>query len=133
MLKITSPAALAAIILVDFAAIPAAGNAQTTSKGELIIYGDDPCPRPEGEVIVCRRRPAAERYRIPQAYRPGGDRQETQGWAGQQQALRTVGATGAGSCSAVGPGGHTGCLAQQIRQAEAERKEAEAADTPPER
>ncbi|QIK78400.1 hypothetical protein G7077_05250 [Sphingomonas piscis] len=133
MLKITTPLALAAIVLADAAAIQAPATAQTNSRGEIIVYGDDPCPRPEGEVIVCRRRPATERYRIPEAYRPTGDRQQTQGWVGQQQALRTVGATGTGSCSEVGPGGHTGCLLRDIQNNDAAREEADEADTAPTR
>ena len=36
----------------------------------LIVYGDDPCPKGEGdEIIVCARKPESERYRIPKKLR----------------------------------------------------------------
>jgi len=132
MLKFAMSITAAATLAAGMATISAPANAQANRRGQIIVYGSDPCPRQaDDEVVVCVRRPATERYRIPEAYRPSGDRQETQGWTGQQQALRTVGATGAGSCSEVGPGGHTGCLLKQIQNNKAEREEAEAGDTPP--
>ena len=34
----------------------------------LLVYGDDPCPKGEGdEIVVCARRPESERYRIPKS------------------------------------------------------------------
>ena len=132
MLKFAGPFTAAIGLAAGFTAVSTPADAQSNRRGQIIVYGNDPCPRQaDDEVVVCVRRPAEERYRIPQAYRPGGDRQETQGWVGQQQDLRTVGATGIGACSDVGPGGHTGCLLQQIRRGQAEREEAEAGQTPP--
>jgi hypothetical protein len=106
--------------------------AQTNSRGEVIVYGNDPCPRStDDSVVVCVRRKEEERFRIPQAYRPSGTRQQSQSWSTQSRALTTAGATGTNSCSAVGPGGWAGCLQQEIDQAKQEADEAQQTDTPP--
>ena len=132
MMKLTISIGSAAALAAGLAAIPAAGQAQSNTRGQIIVYGDDPCPRAaDDEVVVCVRRPAEERYRIPQAYRPSGTRQQTQSWAAQSRALATAGATGTNSCSAVGPGGWTGCLQQEIKEAKEEAQEARAAETAP--
>ena len=59
------------------AAIPSAGLAQRGNQiSEIIVYGNDPCPRStDDEVVVCARKPEAERYRIPEKLREGGPRQ----------------------------------------------------------
>lgn len=132
MLRIIAPIAGAIGLAAGLAVVAAPADAQSTRRGQIIVYGADPCPRQaDDEVVVCVRRPAEERYRIPEAYRPTGDRQQGQSWARQSQDLRTVGATGPGSCSEVGPGGHTGCLLKQIQRNEAENEEAVAAETIP--
>jgi hypothetical protein len=69
---------------------------------------------------------------MPEALNPKGTRQQRQSWSRQSQALRTVGATGIGSCSAVGPGGFTGCLNQEIKQTRRESREATQQDHAPE-
>jgi hypothetical protein len=106
-------------------ALPAPAMAQSSdSVSEIIVYGNDPCPRStDDQVVVCARRPEAERYRLPQQYRPSGTRQEKTAWANRARALETVGATGTNSCSPVGPGGFTGCLTQVINQARRETRE----------
>ena len=104
--------------------------AQRTS--EIIVYGTDPCPRStDDDVVVCARRPEAERFRIPEVLRENGTRQEGQSWTKQAEALSTVGATGVGSCSAVGPGGHTGCAQQEINRAFRDRGEGDRAAVAP--
>ena len=91
---------------------------------EIIVYGNDPCPRStDDEVVVCARKPEAERYRIPEKLRQGGSRQSRQAWAARAKSLEYVGRTGIQSCSPVGPGGHTGCLEQLIGNARAEQRE----------
>ena len=132
MLKYAVSATAAIGLAAGFAALSSPADAQSNRRGQIIVYGNDPCPREtDDEVVVCVRRPAEERYRIPEAYRPGGDRQETQGWVNQSKDLRTVGSTGIGSCSEVGPGGHTGCLLKEIQRSKADREEAAEGDTPP--
>lgn len=106
---------------------------QKGSIAEIIVYGNDPCPRStDDQVVVCARRPEAERYRIPKKYRESGTRQERQSWTSKAQTLETVGATGINSCSAVGPAGYTGCLTQIIKEAREGRKEQAADEAPPE-
>jgi len=116
------------------AAIPAPAEAQAGNAiAEIIVYGNDPCPRStEDQVVVCARRPEAERYRIPEKLRPSGTRQQTQAWANKAKVLETVGNTGTNSCSPVGPGGFTGCLTRVIKEAKQESRERSEQNVPPE-
>ena len=115
-----------------FAALPAPAVAQQSSVAEIIVYGNDPCPRStDDQVVVCARRPESERYRIPERLRPGGTRQQTEAWANKAKVLETVGDTGINSCSPVGPGGYTGCLTQVIRQAREQRRQQAEESVPP--
>jgi hypothetical protein len=99
------------------AALPSPAAAQQQNIAEIIVYGNDPCPRStDDQVVVCARRPEAERYRIPPKLRPSGTRQQTNSWAQNSKVLETVGATGTNTCSPVGPGGFTGCEAQVINE-----------------
>src|SRR5437868_5559411 len=118
MISLAAGAALAA----GSALLPTPVAAQSTS--EITVFGSDPCPRStDTQIYVCNRRPEGERYRLPKNQQLQGTRQQRQSWAQQSRALTTVGNTGTGSCSAVGPGGHTGCLIQEINQAKQEAKE----------
>ena len=132
-LLITLSAATAAIGA--FVALPSSAAAQQPQGtiGEIIVYGNDPCPRStDDQVVVCARRPEAERYRLAPKLRPSGTRQEMQSWGVRSRSLETVGATGTGSCSPVGPGGFTGCMIQSINQARQQRRETVEGNTPPE-
>ena len=102
------------------------------SVSEIIVYGNDPCPRStDDQVVVCARRPEAERYRLPQQYRPSGTRQQKTAWANRARALETVGSTGTNTCSPVGPGGFTGCLTQVINDARKDNRERSEQDAVP--
>ncbi len=133
MSKLVFSLAGSAVLAAGLAAIPTAGQAQSSGNiSEVIVYGDDPCPRStDDDVVVCARKPERERYRIPEALRPNGTRQEREAWASRARSLETVGRTGINSCSPVGPGGFTGCLDQVVNQARRERTEGTAADTAP--
>jgi hypothetical protein len=123
----------AAMAVSGLALTPLPAAAQQ-SAGEVIVYGNDPCPRASnGAVVACHRRPETERYRLPQNQRTSGARQERQSWANKSQELMATGNTGTMSCSAVGPGGHTGCLIQEINRSKAEAQEATDQQTAPER
>ena len=115
------------------AALPAPALAQSSKVSEIVVFGTDPCPRStDDEVVVCARKPEAERYRIPERYRQTGSRQSRESWANRAIAFETYGRTGINSCSPVGPGGFTGCTQQLINQAVKERKEQAAGAAPPE-
>jgi hypothetical protein len=90
----------------------------------LIVYGNDPCPRGQGdEIVVCARKPESERYRIPPNLRDDANSPTNEAWANKAESLEYVGRTGINSCSTVGPAGYTGCLNQMITQARAERQQ----------
>lgn len=111
---------------------PAQAQSSQGRIAEVIVYGDDPCPRStDSEVVVCARKPEAERYRIAEAYRSTGPRQTRESWAMRAKSFEYVGRTGIMSCSAVGPGGSTGCLQNMIDRAKAESGEADDKAVPP--
>ena len=116
-----------AAALAGFALAPAqAQDSSDTGRriAEIIVYGNDPCPRStDDQVVVCARKPESERYRIPERLRSTGSPQAREAWANKARALETVGATGTNSCSPVGPGGFTGCLTRVIREARQESRD----------
>jgi hypothetical protein len=133
MSKLVSSLAGSAVLAAGLAAIPTVGQAQSTGNiSEVVVYGNDPCPRStDDDVVVCARKPERERYRIPEKLRPNGSRQSREAWASRARSLETVGRTGINSCSPVGPAGFTGCLTEVVREARRERDEGTAADTAP--
>ena len=135
MLKLSNltlaAASLALALPAALAPLPAL--AQNGRISEIIVYGTDPCPRStDDEVVVCARKPEAERYRIPEKLREGGSLQSRQSWANRAIAFETYGRTGINSCSPVGPAGFTGCTQQLINQAFKERREEAESSTAPE-
>lgn len=133
MTKLIFPFAATAALAGGLAALSAPATAQDNDRiNEIIVYGNDPCPRStDDEVVVCARKPEGERYRIPERLRTGGPRQTREAWANKARSLETVGATGINSCSPVGPAGFTGCLVQVIKQARSETNESDAQNTAP--
>lgn len=112
---------------------PQPAAAQNTKVSEIIVYGTDPCPRStDDEVVVCARKPEAERYRIPEKLRQGGSLQSRQSWANRAIAFETQLGNGLYTCSPVGNAGFTGCTQQVINQAFKEREEEAKGATPPE-
>src|SRR5687768_14674821 len=98
----TTLMALAGIASLPLMAIGLPSAAQNAPQdGVLIIYGEDKCPtNADGdEIVVCVRRPAEERYRIPKDLRDQETKRENESWAVRQQDTLAVGATGIGSCS----------------------------------
>ncbi len=132
MSRVTITLAAAAGLAAGLAARPAAAQ-EAGAVNEIIVFGNDPCPRStDDDIVICARKPESERYRIPERLRSGGPRQTREAWANKARQFETVGSTGTFSCSPVGPGGHTGCLTQIINQARRERGEATAQGTAPE-
>ncbi len=134
MTKLIFPLAATAALAGGLAALSAPAAAQDSDRiSEIIVYGNDPCPRStDDDIVVCARKPEGERYRIPERFRTGGPRQTREAWANRARALETVGATGINSCSPVGPAGFTGCLVQVIKQARSESNETATQNTAPE-
>ncbi len=110
---------LAATLLLTPLAAPLPALAQDRV---LTIFGNDRCP----ENTICVRAKESERYRIPKDLRQDAIiAPNRQAWAAKAQSTLDAGAkTGIGSCSAIGPGGQTGCFAQRAAQAKAERQQA---------
>lgn len=106
----------AAALSTMIAAIPAPVAAQTDRV--LTIFGEDKCPRD----TICVRAPESERYRIPKEFRDRVPKASDNAWSNRVQSMEYVGQTGAGSCSASGAGGWTGCYQKMLRQAQEERK-----------
>lgn len=91
----------------------------------LVVYGEDPCPQPEGdEIVVCARQPESERYRIPKPLRDKKkDELSESSWTSRAEGLdEATRFTRPDSCSTVGTGGQTGCLATMLRQWRAARR-----------
>lgn len=100
-------------------------------NGVLTLYGNERCPTNAAgeEIVVCRRRPAEEQFRIPKELREFEVTPQNETWAVRETANRDAGAVGIGSCTTVGPGGGIGCNTRFVRRNKAEAKaEAKAAE-----
>lgn len=65
------------------------------------------------EVLVCGRRKADERYRMPGHDGPFDPDEEQQSVMRERSSWAEQGDTGIGSCGPVGPGGWTGCMLKE--------------------
>jgi hypothetical protein len=132
LISLTAAASAAGIAALFAGTATAQDTSDSDKIAEIIVYGNDPCPRStEDAIVVCARKPESERYRIPERYRDSGPRQTRQSWAQKAKSFEYVGRTGIQSCSAVGPGGSTGCLQNMIDRAKAEAREASGQSVPP--
>jgi hypothetical protein len=104
---------------------PALAADQAAEKvNQLIVFGNDPCPAStDDQITVCARKDEGERFRIPEPLRDNPNQSSNQAWTQRVKAYETVGSFGTNSCSPVGAGGDTGCLAKLINNAYAERKQ----------
>lgn len=115
------------------AVIPAYALAQANKPAEgppaerinqVIVYGDDPCPKGDGgDIVVCVRKEDKERYRIPPNLRSDPNSPASQSWLNTAKSIEYVGQSGIQSCSPVGSGGASGCFAKLARMAKAEREQ----------
>jgi len=113
-----------ALLPLGLAALPQASLAQDAGGDRVntvIIYGEDECPASSGdEITVCARLDESERFRIPERLRMSED-PANEAWSSKVRAFETVGDFGPLSCSTSGMGSETGCTAQMIEAAYAER------------
>jgi hypothetical protein len=116
-----------AAILLGITTVSAPALAQKTQR-YVEVYGDDACPMgSDNEVVVCAKKPESDRYRIPERLRSPTATPATETSAARAEALQGIGesgsgARGTGSCSPAGGNGWTGCWAEQIRRAKAEKQ-----------
>jgi hypothetical protein len=122
---------LLAALLISTTATPAAAE-PPQRVFNLIVYGNDPCPKGAGgEIIVCARRPESERYRIPKKLRDKPAPSGGPGWGSQVATMEEVQRQNLpNSCSAIGSNGFTGCTAKMLQQWFAERRMQESKGEP---
>lgn len=114
-------------------AAPADPVKRAPVDGVLVLYGNEQCPTDSNgnEIVVCTRRSAREQFRVPKELRDFKVTPQNESWAKRAPEAANAGAaTGIGSCTAVGPGGSTGCWNQQMglgRQQAQEKKKDDAA------
>lgn len=122
-MKIAIPLA-AATLAAGLMATSAPAQTDNRRVAQIIVYGNDPCPRVTGgdDIVVCARRPERERYRIPEVFREGQRLRDGESWAARAESVEDEGEAGIGSCSAVGPAGFTGCWEEMMRQYRQDRR-----------
>jgi hypothetical protein len=118
-------AELVALMLV--AALPETGSAQlppaatarvTAPTRDCAARSGAAAGEQEAEIVVCGRREGRSPYRVPESD-PGFDPSGTvDSVSRERHRLLDLGATGIQSCSAVGPGGWTGCDLIRWREAQ---------------
>jgi hypothetical protein len=84
------------------------------------------CPPPSstGEVVVCGT--LEDPYRIPKNLRESKPDAATQSWVNRAETMDEVGRVAGGlpnTCSPVGTGGQTGCVAKQLRDYAADKRQ----------
>ena len=126
MTRLMITLAAAATLASGLVILPAPAFAQA-GQLQADVFGNDPCPTG----YICVRHKESDRYRLPKAQQLQGTRQQRESWAQRSRPLMTVGNTGVGSCSAVGPGGREGCLVQEINQAKRDTQEQQQSDQAP--
>jgi len=90
----------------------------------LTVYGNDSCPPGrDNEIVVCARRPEAERYRIPKELREKSASSGAPGWTSQAATMEETqrDSLPVSGCSVVSSSA-AGCLAKALRQWRAERR-----------
>lgn len=101
---------------------PAPAAAQVQDR-VIDVYGDDPCPSSNGqEIVVCKRHPRGEQFRIPRELRDS-EAPPTPS-ANAVSAISTTGGSAAQvqSCNAIGGGVNAGCFKKQADAWKAEKR-----------
>lgn len=107
-------------------AAPMPALAQISADRVIDVYGNERCPSSGGQqIVVCRRHPETERYRIPKDLRDSEP--EPQAAGGNPNALSAVNTTGGTgvqiqSCNAIGAGVNAGCTKSQLDNWKAQQR-----------
>ncbi len=97
----------------------------------LTVYGEDPCPKGQGdEIIVCARQPESERYRIPKKIRDRPVVSDAGGWTNQAAAAEEIQRELTLSGCTASNSSIFGCLQKALRIWRAEREMAKRENTP---
>ncbi|MET0268999.1 MAG: hypothetical protein ABW173_01105 [Sphingomonas sp.] len=122
---------LAAGIVALAGVAPAETGSPPQRTRALTVYGNDPCPKGEGDdIVVCAREPESERYRIPKRLRKTEEESDARSWTDRVPAVEEASRSQRpGSCTSVGAGGQTGCTQAMLRAWAAERRAIEAGET----
>lgn len=100
-------------------------NAAPKKIRSVFVYGNEPCPQAANadEIVVCRRAPAEEQYRIPPPLREAPPTPANNAWANRaENIIEDSDVAIPGSCSPVGSGGQTGCSREAAERWAAERR-----------
>ena len=120
-------ALMATIAAAPAGAVDGASSAVPSRESEVIVFGNDACPRSSdpNEIVVCARRPENERYRIPPAFRERREQLTEQAWGARVAGIEADAALGRpDSCSPFGSWGQTGCTQRMLHDWAEERREA---------
>jgi hypothetical protein len=117
---------------IGVAALTAGPVAAQVKDRVVIIYGNDKCPANNGqEIVVCKRAPETERFRIPKDLRDAEPTPQAAGGnANALNAVATTGGTGVQvqSCNAIGAGVSAGCLTNELSNWKAQQNAQKKAD-----
>lgn len=99
-------------------------NAPPKKIRTVFVYGNEPCPASGGdEIVVCRRAPAEEQYRIPPTLREAPPSPANNAWVNRADAvIEANDVTVPGNCSPVGGAGQSGCSRKAAEQWAADRR-----------
>ena len=103
--------------------VPTPAAAQVQDQ-VVTVYGNDPCPSSNGqEIVVCRKAPESERFRIPKSLRDSEPATQSLGGTAVA-AMRTTGGTGVQvqSCNAIGAGVNAGCFQKEADAWKAQKR-----------
>jgi hypothetical protein len=123
-------AAAGAAIAGAVSMLPAAPAQAQTQDRVITIYGNDKCPSDQGQgIVVCRRMPETERYRIPKDLRDAAPPPQAVG-SNAAAAVNTTGGSGVQikSCNAIGAGVNDGCMVSELNNWKAQQRAAKKAE-----
>jgi hypothetical protein len=124
MMRVQIGLALFALAAAGAGMVGVAPAAAQQADRVIDIYGNDKCPGSNGQgIVVCRKHPESERYRIPQSLRE--EEPAPQSLGGQTvSAVNTTGGTGQQnkSCNTIGAGVNDGCMKNNLDAWKAEQR-----------